>query len=66
VNVDLQADIERVLDRLERVEREVVTRQGRWHLMRIGPYRTSDDRIDGVVLTFFDITDRKRTGDKQG
>ena len=55
------ADIERVLERLERVEREVRTRDGRWHLMRVLPYRTADDRIDGVVLTFVDITERKRS-----
>jgi two-component system CheB/CheR fusion protein len=57
----LQNDITRVLERLERVEREVETRDGRWHLMNIVPYRTSDDRIDGVVLTFIDVTERKRS-----
>ena len=35
------------------------TRDGRWQLMRMAPYRTSDDRIDGVVLTFVDVTERK-------
>lgn len=57
---NLEADITRVLERLERVEREVQTRDGRWQLMRILPYRTSDDRIDGVVLTFVDVTERRR------
>jgi two-component system CheB/CheR fusion protein len=60
---DLQADIERVLDRLERLEREVESRDGRWYLLRIGPYRTADDRIEGVVLTFVDVTDRKRASE---
>ena len=32
----------------------------RWFLRRITPYRSADDRIDGVVITFFDVTDRKR------
>ncbi|MFX5817321.1 PAS domain-containing protein, partial [Acinetobacter baumannii] len=32
------------------------------YLRRILPYRTSDNRIDGVVITFVDITDRKRAG----
>jgi two-component system, chemotaxis family, CheB/CheR fusion protein len=59
VDADLAGDVERVLDRLERVEREVQTRDERWQLMRALPYRTSDDRIDGVVLTFVDITARK-------
>jgi PAS domain S-box-containing protein len=46
--------------RLQTVEREVQTRDGRWFLMRILPYRTPDDRIDGVVLTFVEITERRR------
>ena len=58
---DLQDDIALVLERLERVEREVATRDGRWQLMRILPYRTAEERIDGVVLTFVDITERRRT-----
>jgi two-component system CheB/CheR fusion protein len=64
VDVDLQNDVDLVLDRLERVEREVATRAGRWYLMRVGPYRTADDHIDGVVLTFVDITERKRSAER--
>jgi len=60
VDTDLHRDIELVLERLERVEREVRTRDGGWRLMRGLPYRTADDRIDGIVLTFVDITERKR------
>ena len=56
----LAADLDRVLDRLQTIEREVKTRDGRWHLMRLLPYRTAEDRIDGVVLTFLDVTERKR------
>lgn len=59
IDTDLHDDIERVLDRFERVEREVKTRDGRWYLMRVVPYRTAADRIDGVILTFVDITGRK-------
>lgn len=59
----LQEDAEGVLRTLERVERELPTRDGRWLLMRLLPYRTADDRIDGVVLTFVDITERKLAGD---
>lgn len=62
--VDLSGDIERVLDRLDRVEREVATRDGRWQLMRIGPYRTADDRIEGVVLAFVDVTERRQFVDR--
>ena len=64
VDQDLPADVARVLERLERVEREVATRDGRWHLMRALPYRTAEDRIDGVVLTFVDITERRRTEER--
>jgi len=40
-------------------EKEVQTKDGGWHLMRILPYRTLDNVIDGVVVTFQDISDRK-------
>jgi two-component system, chemotaxis family, CheB/CheR fusion protein len=54
----LAADAERVLDRLVPVEYEVRSDDGRWLLTRVLPYRTSDDRIEGVVITFVDITRR--------
>jgi two-component system CheB/CheR fusion protein len=41
---------------LKLIEREVETVEGRWLLARLLPYRTSDDRIDGAVLTLIDIT----------
>jgi two-component system, chemotaxis family, CheB/CheR fusion protein len=56
----LQEEIQQVLDRLTTVEREVQTREERWYLMRILPYRTLDDRIDGVAMTFHDITARRQ------
>jgi two-component system CheB/CheR fusion protein len=56
---DIQSDARAVVDRLSNVEREVPTDDGRWHLMRVLPYRTTDNRIDGVVITFQDITDRR-------
>lgn len=49
-----------MLGRLERISREVATRDGRWYLMQVVPYRTVEDRIDGVVFTFLDITERRR------
>lgn len=60
VGVDIAADVDRVLQELQRVEREVQTLDGRWHVLRLLPYRTSEDRIDGVVLTFLDITERRQ------
>jgi two-component system CheB/CheR fusion protein len=55
----LLSDMEAVLNRLQIVEREVEGLGHRWFAMRVFPYRTSDDRFDGVVLTFVDITMRK-------
>ena len=52
-------DIESVMANLQPFEREVKTTDERHYLMRILPYRTSDDHINGVVMTFVDITDRK-------
>ncbi|MCC7424754.1 MAG: PAS domain-containing protein [Planctomycetaceae bacterium] len=56
---ELQDDAQGVLERLVPVEREVGNAEGNWYLARLLPYRTIDDRIAGVVLTFVDITDRK-------
>jgi two-component system, chemotaxis family, CheB/CheR fusion protein len=52
-------DARSVLDTLMTVEREVGETGGSWYLARMRPYRTIDDRIAGVVLTFVDITERK-------
>ncbi len=56
---DLTAKIERVLNTLQPIQREVRTHAGRWYLMNILPYRTMEDRIEGVIVTFLDITQRK-------
>ncbi len=55
---DLIAEAQAVLDTLVPREREVRTVGGEWYLARIQPYRTLDNVIDGVVLTFTDITQR--------
>jgi two-component system CheB/CheR fusion protein len=57
---DLLGEAQRVLDSLVPVEREVATAGGQRYLARIQPYRTVDNVIDGVVLTFSDVTDRER------
>jgi PAS domain S-box-containing protein len=49
----------RVLVTLAVMEQEVVTADDRTYMMRLLPYRTAEDRIGGVVFTFFDITSRK-------
>jgi len=57
---DMEPDARRVLESLVPVERKVGDAEDRWFLARLRPYRTSEDRIDGVVLTFVDITELKR------
>ena len=57
----LYTDIETVLRHLQMVERQVRTQDGASFIVRIHPYRTSDDRIEGVALTFQDVTAREKT-----
>ncbi|WP_276485592.1 CheR family methyltransferase [Paraflavitalea pollutisoli] len=57
---NLLQDAETVLEKLHTVEREVSTTEGRSFMMRVLPYRTAEDHINGVVITFFDITSRKQ------
>ncbi len=49
-------DAEEVLNTLNKREAEVKTREGAWYSMRMMPYRTVENVIDGVVITFTDIT----------
>ena len=56
----LVADTQAVLDTLVPKEIEVQARDGRWYILRIRPYRTLDNVIEGAVITFVDITDSKR------
>ena len=60
-NVHFQLDIKHVLDKLTSVERVVsstVDQDQATYLRRVVPYRASNDRIGGVVVTFVDITER--------
>lgn len=57
---DLQADVKTVLRKLSPIERQVTLQSTKMtFILRIRPYRTVDNVIDGVVLTFVDITDRQ-------
>jgi two-component system CheB/CheR fusion protein len=56
---ELPADAREVLQKLGFSEKSINTRDQRWFTIRIMPYRTLDDRIDGVVITFADITAAK-------
>ncbi len=57
---DLLDDARRVLDTLASRAREVRTMSGNWFLARIMPYRTLENVIEGVVLTFSDVTALKK------
>ncbi len=52
----LAKDVREVLRTLASAEKPIGASDGRWFNVRIMPYRTMDDRIDGVVITFADIT----------
>jgi two-component system CheB/CheR fusion protein len=56
----LAEDAREVLRSLVFQERQVRARDGRWFTVHINPYHTQDNRIDGVVLTFVDISVAKR------
>ena len=60
---ELQADLQSVLDTLIPIEREVRSADGAWYLARIQPYRTLDNVIEGVVLTFTPVTEFKLAGE---
>lgn len=60
IDSGLLKDAQRVLDKLETVEREVQTIQGHWFLQRVVPYRTQDNRIDGVLITWTDVSQLKQ------
>ena len=55
--VNIHAHAKEVLERLDRKRLEVRDKSGRWYEMRIMPYRTIDNVIDGVTIAFIDTTD---------
>jgi two-component system CheB/CheR fusion protein len=58
---DLVKDARAVISELVPIRREINSRGGRWYDVRMRPYRTMDDKIDGVVITFVDISERRQT-----
>jgi two-component system CheB/CheR fusion protein len=58
VGPDLLAEAQAVLDDLVPVERQVRSIAGAWYLARLLPYRTTENAIRGVVITFTDISER--------
>src|SRR5215470_9999652 len=58
---DLINDCRKVLSDLAPIRQEIHSRRNLWYDMRLRPYRTVDNKIDGVVITFVDITERLQT-----
>jgi two-component system CheB/CheR fusion protein len=56
----LVEDVQEVLDTLVLKEVEVRTKTGAWYSLRIRPYRTQENVIEGAVITFFDISEIKQ------
>jgi two-component system CheB/CheR fusion protein len=57
---DLQSLLAEVVDGAKSSTREVQDREGRWHSMRVRPYRTADNKIEGALLILVDIDESKR------
>jgi two-component system CheB/CheR fusion protein len=66
VDGNLVADATTVMRTLAPIEREIQTRNGSCFIRRVLPYRTQSEKIEGVVITFIDITDRRRVADELG
>lgn len=65
INVpDLEELLTSVVHSMEPLEREVQDQDGRWHALRIHPYRTTENRVEGAVLLLFDIDDLKQSMDE--
>jgi len=60
----LLPDARTVLTTLTPIEREIEARDDVWYIRRILPYRTQDNGIEGVVITFNDSTERKRAAEE--
>jgi two-component system, chemotaxis family, CheB/CheR fusion protein len=61
---EMASDANEVLRTLVFVQKQVAGKDGRWFSVRIMPYRTFDDRIEGLVITFIDVTELKQAEEK--
>jgi two-component system CheB/CheR fusion protein len=57
---DLHRHLERTVREIQMFDLEVSSNQGNWYILRISPFLRSDNSVDGVVLTFMNISERKR------
>jgi len=64
-NIDIpnfESILRDVIETLTTAERKVSDKEGGEYLLKVRPYRTSDNKIDGAVITLFDIDEKKSTG----
>ncbi len=61
---DLEEILHKVIDTLAPHEQEVRDQDGHWYSMRVRPYRTAENRIDGAVLQLLDVDEIKRSLEK--
>ncbi|MFW5831773.1 MAG: CheR family methyltransferase, partial [Prolixibacteraceae bacterium] len=61
---NLTADAQKVIQKLQEIEQEIKDEQNKVYVTRLMPYRSSENKIDGVIITFIDITDRKEAEQK--
>jgi len=59
----LMTDARTVMRAFKPLEREIPTGDGEWYMRRILPYRTQDDGVEGVVITFAVVTERRHAED---
>jgi hypothetical protein len=52
----MEEDVRQMLRTLEVSEKQVRSREGHWYAVRIMPYRTQEDVIEGAVITFVDVS----------
>lgn len=64
IDATLSADAARVLETLAPIEREIEVESGAWFLRRILPYRTQTSGVEGVVITFADVTANRHAADE--
>ena len=57
--IELEDDVKKVLKSLVFIEKDITASEERWFKVRIMPYRTQENVIDGVVITFIDISKAK-------
>ena len=62
---ELERDTQGILSNPTPIERDVRGQKGEWYLVRLRPYRTMEDQIDGVVITIVDITPIKAAQEAQ-